>query len=89
MNTENFEEDVIIAIAELNDQFSVITDIEIIEKTEKALMAFNEKYKNNGFYAYDTYFFKATREDFNYLKSNLADTLSGQDNIREWIEEHS
>lgn len=86
---ENLDNEVIIAIAELNDQFSVITNIEIIEKTDQAIVDFKEKYKNTEFYFYNTYFFKSTYTDFEYLKSNLDNTEFGQDNIRDWIEERS
>jgi hypothetical protein len=89
-----FEKSKVIAIAEMQDQFSGITDIELIDDNETAIKAFQDKYLDNLMYGYQVHVFRVSdveqlKEDFKYLTSMLAGGHYGQDSLFEWMEDNN
>jgi len=89
-----FENNKVIGFAEMQDQFSGITDIELIDDNETAIKAFQDKYLDNLMYGYQVHVFRVSdveqlKEDFKYLKSMLAGGHYGQDSLFEWMEENN
>ena len=89
-----FENNKVIGFAEMQDQFSGITDIELIDDNETAIKSFQDKYLNNFMYGYKVHVFRVSdveqlKEDFKYLTSMLAGGHYGQDSLFEWMEDNN
>jgi hypothetical protein len=89
-----FENNKVIGFAEMQDQFSGITDIELIDDNETAIKAFQDKYLDNFMYGYKVHVFRVSdveqlKEDFKHLTSMLAGGYYGQDSLYEWMEENN
>lgn len=89
-----FENNKVIGFAEMQDQFSGITDIELIDDNETAIKAFQDKYLDNFMYGYKVHVFRVSdveqlKEDFKYLTSMLAGGHYGQDSLFEWMEDNN
>lgn len=89
-----FENKKVIAFAEMQDQFSGITDIELIDDNETAIKKFQDHYLDNLMYGYQVHVFRVSdveqlKEDFKHLTSMLAGGHYGQDSLYEWMEENN
>lgn len=78
----------LIVLVEMNDQFSGITDVLLINNNEIEIKNIKAEYDNN-FYSFEVKIFKSEnlREDFKYLKLMLS-LASAQDDLYEWMEEN-
>lgn len=76
----------LIVLVEMNDQFSGITDVLLINNNEVEIKNIKAEYDNN-FYSFEVKIFKSEnlREDFKYLKLMLS-LASAQDDLYEWME---
>lgn len=89
-----FENKKVIGFAEMQDQFSGITDIELIDDNETAIKAFQDTYLDNFMYGYKVHVFRVSdveqlKEDFKHLRSMLAVGHCGQDSLYDWMEENN
>lgn len=87
-----FEKSKVIAIVEMQDQFSGVTNIDLVDDTETAIKEYKESYQGIMIY-YEVSFFRIPdvemlKEDFKHLNTLLANGYYGQDSMYEWIEEH-
>lgn len=87
-----FEKSKVIAIVEMQDQFSGVTNIDLVDDTETAIKKYKESYQGIMIY-YEVSFFRIPdvemlKEDFKHLNTLLANGYYGQDSMYEWIEEH-
>lgn len=88
-----FENNKVIGFAEMQDQFSGITDIELIDDNETNIKTFKDKYLDNFMYGYKVHVFRVSdieelKKDFKYLTSMLAGGYYGQDSLYDWMEKN-
>lgn len=87
-----FEKSKVLAIVEMQDQFSGVTAVDLVDDTETAIKEYQERYQDTMIY-YEVSFFRIPdvemlKEDFKHLNNLLANGYYGQDSMYEWIEEH-
>lgn len=88
-----FDQKKVLAIVEMNDQFSGITDIVLVDDNEQSIKKFEDAYASNFMISFKLYIFRI--KDINYLKESYKDLTEsrksgyyGEDSIYEWIAEH-
>lgn len=79
----------LIVVAELRDQFAVVTEAFLIDNDKKSIKETLDEY-NNRAYSFEVRIFKSNDfdEQVKYLKEKLALESYGQDDLYEWIEDN-
>lgn len=79
----------LIVVAELRDQFAVVTEAFLIDNDKKSIKETLDEY-NNRAYAFEVKIFKSNdfEEQVKYLKEKLALESYVQDDLYEWIEDN-
>lgn len=93
MEAALFEKPKLLALVEVRDQFSGITDVVLIDDTEKAIQEIEDEYTKNFMYSYRVYIYRLTdkkqlKEDYTELKNMKDLGHYGEDSLYQWMEEN-
>lgn len=88
-----FENPKLLILVEMNDQFSGITDIVLIDDTEIAMQEIEDEYTKNSMYSYRVYIYRLTdkeqlKEDYTELKNMKDLGHYGEESLYQWMDEN-
>lgn len=81
--------DQLIAIAEMRDQFSGITDLVLVKNTPEDIEKVRKKFED-GMCGYKVYFYKirGIRKAYSYLNENMDGSIYSQQYLYEWMKKN-
>lgn len=93
MEAALFEKPKLLALVEIRDQFCGITDILLIDDTEKAIQEIENEYTKNFMYSYRVYIYRVKdknqlKEDYTELKNMKDLGHYGEESLYQWMDEN-